>query len=96
MAKESMITRTIKTTTADILCLDVDSGEACNRSFVLPRVPKKEKEILAFAAEILAVDEPSVHPVHVVNTEVNEKLYGMPESTFLKYAEEIHRNTKNI
>ena len=46
MAKESMITRTIKTTTTDILCLDVDSGEACNRSFVLPRVPKKEKEIL--------------------------------------------------
>lgn len=94
MAKESMITRTIKTTLANVLCLDIESGEACNRSFLIPREPKKEKEILAFAAKELAVDEPNVHAVHVVDCQVMEELYGMPESKFLANAEKISRPVK--
>lgn len=94
MAKESMITRTIRSTTATVLCLDIDSGEACNRSFTIPRQPKKEKEILQFAAKELAATEPSVHPVHVVETLVSEDLYGMPESKFLANAEKITRPVK--
>lgn len=89
MAKESMITRTIVTTDAEILCLDVESGEACNRSITLPRTYKKEKEILKLAEKEIMETEPNVHPVHVVHTNIKETLYGMPESTFLKYAQVI-------
>lgn len=93
MAKESMITRTIVTTDANILCLDVDSGEPCNRVFTLPRTYAKEKDILRRAEKLLA-DEPNVHPVHVVSTTVKETLYGMPESLFLAHAEVITKAHK--
>lgn len=93
MAKESMITRTIVTTDATILCLDVDSGEPCNRTVTLPRTYSKEKDILRKAEKALA-NEPSVHPVHVVDVKVKETLYGMPESEFLAHAKVITRPTK--
>lgn len=92
MAKQPMVTRTITTTTAVILCLDVESGEACNRTVTLPRTYKKDKEILKAAEPMM---ESYVHPVHVVDTTVNETLYGMPESTFLMYAQEIHKPVKS-
>lgn len=94
MAKESMVTRTIRTTRAQVLCLDIETGEACNRAFTIPRQPKKDKDILKFASTALAATEPNVHPVHVVDLEVSEDLYGMPESTFLTYAQKITKPVK--
>lgn len=95
MAKENLITRTISSTVATVLCLDIDSGEACNRTFNVPRTPKKDSDIIKFAAKQLGDSEPNVHPVHVVDREVHEQLYGMPESVFLQYASPITRTTKN-
>ena len=93
MARESMVTRTITTTTCIILCLDVETGEPCNRSFVIPRIPKKEKDILKFAEKELA-NEPNVKPVHVVDTVNDQKIYGITENEFLKYAREVTRSKK--
>lgn len=87
--RESKITRTITTTTATILCLDVEAGEPMNRTFQLPGEYKKERDIIKAAEKIH--DEPNVKLVHVVDTEVTSKLYGMPESLFLKYAVEVTR-----
>lgn len=95
MAKESMITRTIRTTRANVLCLDIETGEPCNRAFTVPRQPKKDKEILKFAEAALAATEPNVHPVHVVDLEVHEDLYGMTESKFLANADKIIKPVKN-
>lgn len=93
MAKESMVTRTITTTIATILCLDIESGEACNRTVTLPRTYKKDADILKMAAKVMA-DEPNVHPVHVVDIVVTEELYGMPESKFIANAERVTRVKK--
>lgn len=92
MAKESMITRTIKSSHVTILCLDIDSGEPVNRSFDLPRERKNEKEILKAVTPLLA-DEPNIRPVHVVDVTINEKLYGMTESQFMAMAKPIERKT---
>lgn len=89
--RESKITRTITTTNVTILCLDVEAGEPMNRTFQLPGEYKKERDIIKAAEKIH--DEPNVKLVHVVDTEVTSKLYGMPESLFLKYAEEVTRKT---
>lgn len=89
--RESKITRTITTTNATILCLDVEAGEPMNRTFQLPGEYKKERGIIKAAEKIH--DDPNLKLVHVVDTEVTQKLYGMPESLFLKYAEEITRKT---
>lgn len=83
--RESKITRTIVTTEATVLCLDIDTAEPCNRTFVIPRQPKKDSDIIKFAAVALK-DEPNLRPVHVVDINVKETLYGMSESVFLKYA----------
>lgn len=88
MAKPSMVTRTITTTIATILCLDVDTGEACNRTIPLAKTYAKDKDIIKAASKAMP-DEPNVHPVHVVDVEIVNKRYGMLESEFIKYAEEI-------
>lgn len=86
MAKPRMITRTISTTVADVLCLDIETGEACNRSFTFPSVFKKDSEILKAAAKRLEATEPNVHAVHVVGIAKLETLYGMTEADFLAHA----------
>lgn len=95
MAKESLITRTITTSTVTVLCLDVDSGEPENRTFTLPRTYAKEKDILRRAkAQLDEAGEANVHAVHVVDVKVNETLYGMPESLFLAHASVIDKPAK--
>lgn len=89
-----MVTRTISTTVADILCLDVETGEACNRSFTFPGDFKKESEILKAAAKKLETDEPDVHAVHVVNVARLETLYGMTEADFIAHSEIIPAKSK--
>jgi len=89
-----MVTRTISTTVADILCLDVDTGEACNRSFTFPGDFKKESEILKAAAKKLETDEPAVHAVHVVDVARLETLYGMSEADFIANSEIIPTKPK--
>lgn len=88
--REFMVTRTITTTKASILCLDVESGEPCNRTFIFPRTYKKEKELLQKAQAALT-DEPNLRAVHVVDTEIIEELYGMTESKFLANAQKIEK-----
>ena len=95
MAKPRMITRTISTTVADILCLDIETGEACNRSFTFPGQFKKDSEILKAAAKILEANEPTVHAVHVVNIAKLETLYGMTEADFLANAQIIPAREKH-
>lgn len=88
--RESNVTRTITTTKATVLCLDIESGEPCNRTFLFPRTYKKEKELLQKAQAAL-VDEPNLRAVHVVETEILEELYGMTESTFLAHATKLEK-----
>ena len=86
MAKPKMITRTITTTVMDILCLDVESGEPCNRSFTIAGELKKEKDAIKYAAKKLADTEPNIHPVHVVNESHIDTLYGMTEADFIAHS----------
>ena len=94
MAKESMITRTIKTTAATVLCLDIETGEPCNRTFTLSGERTKEKDVIKEVSALLADYEPSVKAVHLVDTVIVEQLYGMPESTFLEFAKPFERKAK--
>ena len=40
MARIPMVTRTIQTTTANVLCLNIKEGEPFNKEVVLPRTYK--------------------------------------------------------
>lgn len=81
-----MITRTVKTTAAEVLCVNIEDGTTSVKEFTLPRTYKDDKAILRALEEQNA---DNVKLVHVVSTTVNERLYGMPESDFIKHAQPI-------
>lgn len=83
-----MVTRTITTTVANVLCLDIINAEPCNKTVTLPRTYKDEKKLMEAITRILAVDADTcaIEPVHVVDTRVEETLYGMTEDEFITHA----------
>ena len=84
MARIPMVTRTIQTTTANVLCLNIKEGEPFNKEVVLPRTYKDEKSMMKVVEKLINTDD--VKAVHIVNTEVNETLYGMTEQEFIAAA----------
>lgn len=87
-----MITRTIKTTTAKVMVVNTEDGSTVIKGYELPRTYKDNKAVLR-ALEDQNTDTQKL--VHVVDTTVNERLYGMPESDFMKYAQLIDKDTKD-
>lgn len=84
MARIPMVTRTIQTTTATVLCLNIKEGEPFNKEVVLPRTYKDEKSMMKVVEK--AINTEDVKAVHIVHTEVNETLYGMTEQEFIATA----------
>ena len=89
MARTPMITRTIQTTKANVLCLDIVEGEPFNQVVTLPRAYKDEKSLMKKVE--LAINTDTVKAVHVVDTKVEETLYGMPEADFIAAAKPMPR-----
>ena len=85
MARKPMVTRTIKTTTANVLCMDIVNSEPFNQSVTLPRTYPDDAKLMRAVEDI--VNNDTVKAVHVVDVEVNEKLYGMTEQKFVELAE---------
>lgn len=92
MARKPMITRTIKTTVATVLCLDVEKAEPFNYTVELVRTYKDEKNLMKAIRE--KVDTEDVKAVHLVSVDVKEALYGMHEDYFIKHAKELTPRTK--
>ena len=85
MARQPMVTRTIITTNAKVLCLDIDKQEPFERIVKLPRTDKDERKMMKKIEAV--VNNDSVKAVHVISTETEEILYGMTEQKFIEEAE---------
>ena len=84
MARIPMVTRTITTTKAEVLCLDITAGEPFNQSVTLPRTYKDEKALMKQVSKL--IDDENIKAVHIVKTEEVETLYGMTEQEFITLA----------
>ena len=84
MARAPQVTRTIQTTHANVLCMDIENREPCNRDVILPRTYKDDNAILKAVKKVIETD--ALKPVQVVHSEVNETLYGMSEQDFIAHA----------
>ena len=84
MARAPQVTRTIQTTLAKIMCLDVEKGEPFTKEVTLPRTYKDDKAILKQAEKEIGTE--TIKVVHVVDSTVQETLYGMSEQEFIKVA----------
>lgn len=85
MARTPMVTRTIQTTKANVLCLNIVEGEPFNKVVTLPRTYKDENATLKVISKM--VDNDEVKAVHVVDSYVEETLYGMTEQRFIELAQ---------
>lgn len=91
MARVPMVTRTIITTKANVMCLDIEAGEPCNRSVVVPRTYKDDEKLLKKVKEVL--ETKTLKPVHIVDKEEIETLYGMTEQEFVEHSKVLPLRT---
>lgn len=84
--RESKITRTIQTTKAQVMCLNIHDGTTTTQEFILPRTYKDDKAILKALA---SKNTDTMKLVHVASTEVISQLYAMSESKFMEMAEPV-------
>lgn len=81
MARKRMVTRTIQTTKVNVLCMDTQTCEACNKDVILPRTFNDKDKVLKAVKAV--VDTPTFKAVDVVDVETVETLYGMDEQKFI-------------
>lgn len=89
MARERMVTRTISTTTIEVLVINIETSEVGTKHFVLGQNMIKDDKTMLSNAQIMLNKETGNELwkcVAVKNIKEEETLYGMPESDFIKYA----------
>lgn len=67
------------------MCLDIETGEPCNKSVVVPRTYKDDEKLLKKVKEVL--ESETLKPVYIAGKEEIETLYGMAEQEFIEHAE---------
>ena len=92
MARERMVTRTINEYQINVLCVDTLKAELSEQSVKLSGEYKDESEILETLQKRYNLDTFKVVSVKSVN--IVEKLYGMSELDFIRYAKELPPRTK--
>lgn len=85
MARVPSVTRTIQTTKANVLCIDLSTEQPFTQSVIIPRTYKDERSMLKKIKPML--ENENVKVVHVQNFTVESTLYGMTEEEFIKAAE---------
>lgn len=93
MARIPMVTRTIITTKVNVMCLDIETGEPCNMSVVVPRTYKDDEKLLKKVKEVLETE--TLKPVYIVDKEEIETLYGMTEQNFIEHSEVLPTRAVN-
>ena len=94
MARVPMVTRTMKTTKVNVLCMDLVKAEPCNKNITLPRTFKDDKKLFKAVENILNNDE--LKAVQIVKKKEIDTLYGMTEQEFIETAKVLDPETRKI
>ena len=84
MARQPMVTRTIKGTKVRALCVDTDAQSTYEDIFTLARTYKDNKSLMKKLESVVNDDTHKV--VSILATETTETLYGMSEQDFISCA----------
>ena len=87
MARERVVSRTIKVAHATALCLDTETAEPCNIEVAISASIKDEKGMLKAVRKAIETDTLKV--AKIVDVKIEEALYKMPETTFITLAEKV-------
>ena len=91
MARKPMVTRTVTTTNATVLCVNTVAEETVTQVVEVPRTYTDDSKLLKAVKETL---DSTIIPVKVISTETVETLYGMTEQQFIEQAEKLPPRTK--
>lgn len=92
MARKPMVTRTFQTTKVNVLCMDTSSCEALNKSVTLAGTFKNNDKLMKAVKSLVEVD--NIKAVEIVDSEVEDILYGMPEQDFITNAVKLDSETR--
>lgn len=92
MARVPMVTRTITTTKAVVMCCDVEAGDTITETVTVPRTYKNDEALMKAVRPILETEQ--IKPVKIMSSETIETLYGMTEQQFIESATELPARTK--
>lgn len=84
MAKMRMVTRTVKVTKVNVMCLDIEKGEAFNECATISGVFDSSEKLLKACKA--ALDTDTEKAVAIVEKKEIEQLYGMSEQEFINIA----------
>ena len=90
MARIPMVTRTITSTDATILCVNIESEALEKKTVTLPRTYADDKAIMKYIEKNGTLLETNLKPVAVVSKEEKNALYGMREEEFVKLAKVLN------
>ena len=85
MARQSMVTRTIPTTIANVLCLNIADETTSKKEVTLSRTYKSEQALLKAVKKLYETDDVKI--VHVVDHSTKNVRYGQTEQKFIENAE---------
>lgn len=86
------VTRTIRSTKFDVMCLNVPEGKAYQETIEIAGTFKKIEDAKKAISEQYDTDEKKA--VHIIGYTVEEKLYGMTENKFIEMAEVMPSRAK--
>ena len=86
MARKPMVTRTVTTTKATVLCVNTVAEATITEVVEVPRTYTDDSKLLKAVKETLDV---TIIPVKVISTETVETLYGMTEQQFIEQADKL-------
>lgn len=87
--KEKLITRTINFTKVTTRGVNEITGDAENRTYVIPGIILAPEKALRMA--IKSNEDPQYHPSVVVDIAQGEKVYGLEVTKFMELAHEVER-----
>lgn len=86
MAREKLITRTIKGLNVTYISANIESNEMTEETVLIPYC-KKESDIIARVKTM--IEDENIKFVTITGVEVTESKYGMTESAFLAEAKKL-------
>ena len=92
MARERAVTRTINAIEVSAICMDINTMENTIEVLSLTGEVPTDEQLLKKLRKLYETDTYKV--VAIKNIKTTEKLFGMPEVEFLKYAKELDPDTR--
>lgn len=94
MARKPMVTRKIKFTTVNVLCLNIETAEPFNT--VVKLVGHYNNEVKLRKAVDEKINSDTEKTVHIVDVTHETKLLGMTEEDFISYAKPLTPDRKIV